>query len=324
MSQHVLGASPTAGSSPATLPFGAELEPVLRRACGDRLSSVRWFRTEWQHGGALTGYATYQDDENVQQDVVVKLPVKPNECRWLLRLQSTADVVPRVYANGDNLNGYDMAWVIMEHLPHGPLSASWNGQEFDLIVEAAGRFYTAASHFPVDAKPPEEDWLETLARSRDWVRSHKPEHEKRWSKALKQAQRKLDDWLTIWSDRPTDQWCHGDLHLANAMTRHPAPQGPAVLLDFALTHAGHWVEDAVYFEHQYWSRREKLEGRKLCRMLAKRRKELGLPVEKDWSQWASVRRALLAIRCTAIRRFRQDPRHLLACLSILEKEISSR
>jgi hypothetical protein len=52
---------PETGAAPE--PLGANLEPVLRQACGDRLSSIRWFRADWQRGGALTGYSEYQTDE---------------------------------------------------------------------------------------------------------------------------------------------------------------------------------------------------------------------------------------------------------------------
>ncbi|MCX5659956.1 MAG: hypothetical protein NTW19_09575 [Planctomycetota bacterium] len=55
-------------------PLGALLEPALRQTCGGRLSEVNWFRTDWQRGGALTGYATYRDDDGQPQPVVVKLP----------------------------------------------------------------------------------------------------------------------------------------------------------------------------------------------------------------------------------------------------------
>ncbi len=311
-------------ASPLSLPFGAQLEPILKRACGERLSAVRWFRTDWQRGGALTGYATYRDDRDQDQPVVVKLPVKPSERQWLVRLGPMGDVAPRVYAHGDYLAGYDMAWVVMECLPHGPLSPAWDGKEFDLIVEAASRFYTATSRFPVDVQPPDDDWSRLLDRSRKHVREHRPAGEKRWAKALKRSQRKIKEWVSIWADRPTDQWCHGDLHLANAMTRAPAPGGPAVLLDFALTHAGHWVEDAVYLEHQYWAWREKLDGRKLCQMIARQRRSQGLPVSRDWARWASARRALLALRAPVVRRISDDPKQLSACLEVLELELESR
>lgn len=107
------------------LPFGASLEPFLRDACENRLSTVNWFRTDWQRGGALTGYATYRDDAGKDQNVVVKLPVGPTERRWLARLGRTSNgVVPRVWATGQSLGEYDMAWVVMEQLPHGPLGST--------------------------------------------------------------------------------------------------------------------------------------------------------------------------------------------------------
>ena len=307
---------------PGRQPFGSQLEPALTRACQQRLSSVSWFRTDWQHGGALTGYATYRDDEGGEQPVVVKLPIVPHERQWLVYLQAYSDVVPRVYAHGESLNGYDMAWVIMERLPHGPLGPSWNGNEFDLLIEAVGRFYEAAHQTNVTEPALEEDWHETLQRAREQAQRLGQPREKRWNKALKQARRKLEDWLQAWRDRPVDQWCHGDLHLANAMTRRPAPEGPAVLLDFALTHAGNWVEDAVYLEYQYWAHRDQLGGRKICQSIAKQRRALGLPVDQGWSRWASIRRAMLAIRTLTIGRHRNDPLHVQAALEMLEAQVS--
>ena len=67
-------------------PFGANLEPALLEATDHRLSAIRWFRTDWQRGGALTGYAKYREEDGRDQAVVVKLPVPPGERQWLVRL----------------------------------------------------------------------------------------------------------------------------------------------------------------------------------------------------------------------------------------------
>ena len=107
-------------------PLGANLEPVLRENC-DRLSSISWFRADWQRGGALTGFATFQDENDGPRDVVVKLPVPPREKLWLNRLQSAGDVAPRLYASGDELGGYDMAWVVMERFGRVTRSAMSTG-----------------------------------------------------------------------------------------------------------------------------------------------------------------------------------------------------
>ena len=302
-------------------PFGAALAPVLVAACDGRLDEIHWFRADWQRGGALTGYSTWRDDDDTERRVVVKLPVPPVERAWLARLSDWPDIVPRVYAHGETLGGYDIAWVVMERMPHGPLTRSWGGAEFDLLVDAVGRFYAAAATFPADGEVNNKNWHAILDRSRKSVQDHRLADHQRWSKALKKAHRKLDDWLNIWRDRPQDQWCHGDLHPGNAMTRQPAPAGPAVLLDFALTHCGHWIDDGVYFEHLFWSRPERLGDRRLCQMIARKRKELGLAVAADWPRWASVRRGLLAMSTPAMLEHEGSPKHVAAALQVLEAEL---
>ncbi len=316
--------SPSVDPSPASPSlFGSALEPALREACGGKLSSVSWFRTDWQRGGALTGYAAYHAGENHNGHIecVVKLPVPPHERHWLVHLQDYDHVAPRLYAHGETLGDYDIAWVVMERIPHGPLGAAWNGREFDLLIDAAGRFYLAAADVPLRGRAQDRDWREALDRSRKVVRDHNLPHEQRWSQALKKAQKKLDAWIEAWEIRPVDQWCHGDLHLGNAMTRTNGPEGPAVLLDYAETRPGCWIEDAVYFEHLFWARRERLGDRKLCKMLARKRKELGLTVEDHWADLAATRRALIAMTTPGQLAFDGDPRHVEAALNVLEAAV---
>lgn len=298
--------------------LGSQFEPALLKAV--ELEDLHWFRTDWQRGGAATGYARLTDQAGDTHDVVVKLPVKPVERLWLQRLQEHPDTAPRLFAHGETLGGYDIAWVVMEKLEHGPLGKTWRGAAFDLTVEAAGRFYAAARDYPVDRDPPKKDWRRILDLARQKVRRHSVADEQRWNKALKKAGRKLDGWLSIWRDRPIRDWCHGDLHLGNAMSRTPAPGGPAVLIDYAEAHAGNWVEDAIYFEHLYWSRRNMLQGRKIGSALAHQRKEHGLEVEADWPKLASVRRALLAMSTPAMLEHDGVLPHVAASLDVLERE----
>jgi hypothetical protein len=306
-------------------PFGALLEPVIRRACQDRLSHVNWFRTDWQRGGAATGYATFTDDDGQAREVVVKLPVPPRERQWLVQLQprdaAQAEVAPRLLAHGESLNGYDMAWVVMERLPHGPLGLSWGGAEFDLLVEAAGRFYQATRELPLKGEPDHKDWDAIYDQARKHVQQRDITHPQRWREALKKAHRKLKEWVHIWRQRPCADWCHGDLHLGNALTRVPAPDGPALLIDFANTRPGCWVEDAIYFEHLFWARKDRLNGRKLAKQLAHIRKERGLPVASDWAHYAQAKRALLAMSTPAQLRHDGDPAHVQAALEVLETQV---
>jgi len=343
---------------PADVPFGAALEGPLIDGCGGRLSKINWFRTVWQRGGALTGYATFTDDAGATHDVVVKLPVPPRERRWLLALQPEAisglergdesfgfaqrsggeysgggGGVPRVLAHGEAVGGYDFAWVVMERLPHGPLDERWAGREFDLIVNAAGRFYEATAGTAIDPAwgVRKRDWPTILAAGRKQVQARGCAKPQRWKAALKRAAKKLDGWTALWDARPGDDWCHGDLHLGNALSRlpHDAPtnedggvetSGGAVLIDLAEVRVGHWVEDAVYLEHLFWSQPHRLHGRKLVSMLARERKARGLPAGEDWPELARVKRALLAL-ATATKFHEVGRGHAAAALAVLEREV---
>src|SRR5690606_9753821 len=121
-----------------------------------------------QRGGALTGYVTIEVDDGPRQ-AVVKLPVPPRERHWLSRLQDSPDVAPQLYAHGERLNGYDLAWVVMERLPHGPLGASWDGHEFDLLIDAAVRFYAASATVPLHGEPFRRDWVQVFNQARQNV-----------------------------------------------------------------------------------------------------------------------------------------------------------
>ncbi len=305
--------------------MGEGLAPALIRACDDRLTDLHWFRTDWQRGGALTGYAIYHDDP-VDHPVVVKLPVRPRERTWLQRLQDDRhphehSIVPRLYASGEALNGYDMAWVVMERLAHGPLGSHWNGAEYDLLAEAAGRFYAAAEAHPVDQPPRDEDWPTILRKARAVVHAHGVPEEQRWNKALKALQKGARKLLKKWNARPVDQWCHGDLHLANAMTRHEPPAGPALLFDFAEVHAGHWVEDAVYFEHLFWGHASHLAGRDVVKLIGQQRKAHGLHLESNWPMLAHMRRVLLAGAAPAYLGSEGAETHLHGALEVLESSL---
>ena len=76
----------------------AEIEKVLIEVCDGRLSGLRWFYTDWQHGGSLTAYAVYHDDKDY--DVFVKVPVGVGEKLWTHRLQGPANLLSNVRQYG--------------------------------------------------------------------------------------------------------------------------------------------------------------------------------------------------------------------------------
>jgi aminoglycoside phosphotransferase (APT) family kinase protein len=120
-----------------------------------------------------------------------------------------------------------------------------------------------------------------------------------------------------WEARDAAQWVHGDLHLANAMSRESMESGPVCLIDLAEVRAGHWVEDAVYLERQLWARPERIKRHGPVKAIAAARRRRALPVDDDYPRLAAIRRALLAATAPSFLRSEGDPRYLEACLDRL-------
>lgn len=288
--------------------LGESLGPALLEACQGRLSGIEWFRSTWQRGQAATGFATWRFDDGRQVDAMVKLPVGPVEYRWTTRLgaidhdQWDSDEAlrlptPRVLASGEELGGYDLAWFVVERLAGHPYSAALSGPRVEALLRAAAMLHARASAImpprKVAASP---DWDRLLDKARQTVKDSAMPDRQRWNRAIKRLQKLLPELDRKWRDRACNAWCHGDLHPANAMDRaglDPARAG-CVLIDLALVHEGHWVEDAVYLERLYWGRNDLLGGVQPVAALAKYRRELGLDNGSEARELADVRRALLA------------------------------
>jgi hypothetical protein len=206
----------------------------------------------------------------------------------------------------------------MERLPHGPLDHHWGGCEVELLCDAAGRFHAACSVYPL-AQPRDENWPDVLARSRKRLKDMMLPEQQRWNEAIKALQKKLPKIAKFWSAQVVPGWCHGDLHFGNAMTQTAPPGGPAVLFDLAKVYTGCWVEDAVYFEHIFWSRPSRLAGVDVVKTIAHSRRHYGLTNESDWPRLANIRRALLAAASPVDQGPTPNMNHLLASLAMLEK-----
>lgn len=301
------------------------LADILIVACDGQLGQITWFKADWQRGGAATGTATYKINGDTYEQVVVKLPVVQRELLWTRRLQDDNDenlVVPKLYASGETLGGYDMAWIVIERFQHGPLGLHWFDEHISRIAKSAARFHKAALVHPIIEAPNSEDWNQLVRESQDNLKINVIEHSDRWKVALKTLRGKLKDIVSEWNARPIDQWLHGDLHLANAMSRTSIEQGPVSLIDLAEVRPGHWIEDAIYLERQLWAYPARLKTTKPVKAMAKSRKELGLENGENYQRLAIIRRALLA--GTALRFLKSEghPRYLEACLNWLERSLT--
>jgi hypothetical protein len=301
--------------------LASSLAPLLLQACEGRLGEIVWFKTDWQRGGAATGRATYRKDDGTNVPAIIKLPVVQREMTWTDRMSRAAgddSVTPLLYRCGRSIGDYDLAWVIIEQFPHGPLGQHWHDDHMLRIAEAAARFHQIAALIPVDQPPRHEPWQDLVAEAHHNIKTNHINHEQRWAAALRAFRHKLDPLVNEWEARPVDQWQHGDLHLANAMSRVSMDSGPVCLIDLAEVHAGNWIEDAVYLERQLWARPQRLKPHKPVKALAAARKRLGLPVEPEYPRLAMIRRALLAATAPRFIKSEGHPAYLDACLERLE------
>ncbi|MDX2146157.1 MAG: aminoglycoside phosphotransferase family protein [Planctomycetota bacterium] len=316
------------------------LEPTLRQACDGRLSDVGWFHSGWQHSGAETGFATWTMRDGRRVDVVIKLPISPNELRWTSLLGGVREEefdapqhrdlpVPRVFRSGDQLGSYDLAWMVVERLPGKTLASNLGEASVRSLIVGLHRFHEAARRRrPVSGQPTREDWDALLQKSRESLHEHQELPEvQRWNEAVKKVQRHVPSLVSRWEGRTICTWCHGDFHPGNAMRRSgdgascDANEG-CVLVDLALMHAGHWIEDAVYLERLYWGKPELLHGVRPVAMLAKLRRDHGLHNDEDYPKLAAARRVLMAATAPAFMQTEGHPRYLHAALEVMEQQLA--
>ncbi len=233
------------------------LEAGLVRACQDQgftLQDVQWFRSDWQRGGGSTGFATLAGDSlPTLTPVVIKLPVGPVEFKWTCALAADGHApTPRVLARGSEIGSAELSWLIIERLP-GPVVGS------DLTPEVVTQMLQACAQVqarcqaiePVGAASPPFPFDRLIEKSRQVAKLGDIASSQVWSHALRDVARALPTLVARWNSRTINAWCHGDLHGGNALRR---ADGSICLIDLALVHPGHWLEDALYLERVTWSR----------------------------------------------------------------------
>jgi aminoglycoside phosphotransferase (APT) family kinase protein len=208
--------------------------------------------------------------------------------------------VPRVVAEGTELGGYDIAWIVQERIAGQTVAKQIHADRLRQLFLAAARFH---------------------AHTREIKRAERiePAGEPDWRSVLDR-----------WHARPMDTWCHGDLHPGNCMIRDECSSGAdgtqadprcGVLIDFSLVHPGHWVEDALYLERMYWGREDALMGVEPVRCLAEYRLLLGLHADDTAERLADIRRLLRGVTSPAFLRHENDPVYLDAALERVLKLI---
>ena len=176
-------------------------------------------------------------EKSTGRPLIIKVGADERELYWTAQLARIApDILPELLAMGHLTQGNFMVFERIEYNALGPL---WQGREFDLLLQAAVRFYRAAQeaeplHLSTRSFHDVLHWLEQgskLAPPGDWQSViHHAEEDYSW---LKQ-------------ECPLEV-CHGDLHLRNVVSRNPPPHGPALLIDIGPIR-DFWVFEAAYTE----------------------------------------------------------------------------
>jgi hypothetical protein len=324
--------------------LASTLSPQLHHACHGHLGPISWFKADWQRGGAGTGFSTWRmntpSGRAREVPCVIKMPVGYAEYFWTKRLglvrtdewdapNSLALPTPRVLAAGFELEGYDLAWIVMERFANPPVAMERTDSSMWAMFESAAEFHAAAileRSIEPERCPPPPDWAQLVENGREAVRNNKLHDAQRWEQALAKMQRCLDDLISAWQQRPIDTWCHHDLHPHNAMRRQsddPNSLGHCTLIDLAMVAPGCWIEDALYLERLFWGREEQLCGIQPLKTLAATRESIGLPAHHDAIALADVRRVLMAASAPSFLRTEGDPVYLKAALDTLERLLPS-
>ncbi len=197
--------------------------------------------------------------------VIVKVGTSARENFWCRELhRHCPDLVPRVYAVGSRIGDIDVHWIALEAIPYGPLGDSWNGREFELMLDAGIRFYRHARLIDdptlgVTTRGEVFGWLEGAVRQR-------------CPGAVDMLLSRLDDHWEFILAKCGSETCFEDFHLCNGLMRDPPPDGDrAVLIDIH-PNCRPWILDPAYLQVLNSGDRNRPGNRDLVpRMAAKRR-----------------------------------------------------
>ncbi len=254
---------------------------------------------ELSHQWNATGHFAAREASSGRQ-VVIKVGVTEAERYWTAHLSQTATYLfPQVFAvdhiptrgDRDRIN-----FIVLERVPYTLIGPAWEGRQTDMLLDAGARFYQAAgSIVPRHLSRLSADEIHRwLAEGR----SKNPPGD--WGSVLAHAD---EDYVWLSQACPFEV-CHGDLHVGNALSRTPPPDGAALLIDLNPV-LQPWVFDAAWVEVCAWEDQPQRGAGYATRQLADCRRVLGLDVAS-----ADVREKAgrVALAWLAIRIW--DPDHL--------------
>ncbi len=271
--------------SPATF---SVLCQYIERYLGSLVDKITFDEQEWSASSGVHVVGTWRA---TQTPVLIKLGMNMNQFYWTQQMAVIApDLVPTLYASGEHLGELRVRWAVMERIAFGPLGPEWNGNEFEMVLDAAVRFQRAARHVEplhtmrmdaallrhrlqvgVDAMPPGPVALVMDRLEADW------------------------EWI---ASVCAFEACHADVHMCNALTRTPPPQPSDVLLIDCQPLVQPWAFDAARLQVLNSIDRNRVGYRALVFKMARIRSIYGLSscAGRDLAKVARLALGWFAIR----------------------------
>lgn len=232
--------------------------------------------------------------------VVIKVGVTEAEMYWTEHL-SSADAVlfPKVFAVNclpARAGREPLGFIATERIPYTLIGPAWGGRQPDMLLDAVTAFYQAARGIAPHHISPLP--LEEVQR---WLPGEDSKHPPGdWRSVRDHAE---EDYAWLLRNCPFEV-CHGDLHVGNALSRTPPPDGTVLLIDLNPI-LQPWVFDAAWVEVCAWSDHRRRGTGYTIRQLADRRSSQGLPaLPADVQEKAGC----IALAWLAMRLW--DPDHL--------------
>lgn len=201
--------------------------------------------------------------------VIIKVGTSARENFWCTELNRRApDLVPGVYASGSRVGEIDVHWLASEAIPYGPLGNSWNGREFELMLDAGTRFYQQARLIEdptlgVTTRDEVSGWLVGAVR-------------RRFPGPVDALLSRLEGHWEFIHAKCGSETAFEDFHLCNGLMRDPPPEGErAVLIDIHPNRRP-WILDPAYLQVLNSGDRNRPGHRDLVPRMAAKRREAGL------------------------------------------------
>ena len=264
------------------------LRDYIERDLGALVEAIACEEQVWRASGGTHMTGTWRATGT---PVLIKLGIDMNQFYWTRQMVATApDLVPTLYASGDQLGNHPINWIVMERIAVGSLGPEWQGHEFSMVLEAAVRFQQAARL--IDPHHTRQMDASVLRRELEAGVIAVPPG------PVDLVMERLErDWAWVSSVCELEV-CHGDVHMTNALTRTQPPQQSDALLIDCQPIVQPWAFDAAYLQVLNSIDRDRVGYRQLVPKMARIRLKTGMSSceKSDLTKVANLTLAWFAIR----------------------------